>query len=146
MKGTIKPDHIGRNKYELVVIGMPPITFTQISGLEDEIQTTDLPDRTRASGGNRGPSEIVCQHPLHHQLEEAALEVWFRSSQDPVLPSYKMVGALTMMSISGDTLRAYTLLGMFPRKRKLPDLEMANEGELATVEWTFSLDDVFPTA
>jgi hypothetical protein len=146
MKGTIQPDHIGRNKYELLVIGLPPIVFTSITGMEDEIQTTDLPDRTRATGGNRGMGEIVAQHPVHHQLEEAALEIWFRESQDPVLPTYKKIGALTLKSLSGNTLRIYTLLGMFPRKRKLPDVEMSNEGELAVNEWTFSVDDILPVA
>jgi len=145
MKGVIQPDHIGRNKYEMTVIGLPPIVFTSLTGLEDELQTTDLPDRTRATGGNRGMAEIVGMHPAHHQLEEAALEVWFRESQDPVSPTYKKVAALTMKSISGLTVRTFTLLGMFPRKRKLPDVEMANEGELAQVEWTFSVDDILPT-
>lgn len=144
MKGTIKPDHIGRNHYSLSVLGLPPIVFTSVSGLENTLQTADMPDRTKASGGHRGTSEIVAMHPPHHQVEEAALEAWLRESQDPVSPSYKKVAALTLKSLSGTYSKVYTLLGMFPTKQKLPDMEMENEGELALTEWTFSIDDVLP--
>jgi hypothetical protein len=58
MKGAIAPDHIPVNKYQLLVAGVIPLTITEVSGIEDELQTTELPDRTVASGGNRGPSEV----------------------------------------------------------------------------------------
>jgi hypothetical protein len=144
MKGAIQADHMPVNKYELLMLGMPPLTPTEISGIEDELQTTELPDRTRASGGNRGPTEFTMMLPMHHLVEQAAMEVWFRSSQDPVLPTYKIVGTLIHKSISGETLRTYSLVGAFPSKRVLPDLEMANEGEMAAVEWTISVDDILP--
>lgn len=144
MKGEILPDHIPVNNYELLVLGLPSLTPTEISGLEDELQTTELPDRTRASGGNRGPGEFTMMLPMHHLVEQAAMEIWFRSAQDPVLPIYKLVGTLIHKSISGTTLRTYSLLGMFPTKRVLPDLEKENEGELALVEWTISVDDILP--
>lgn len=144
MKGEILPDHIPINNFELLVLGLPSLTPTEISGLEDELQTTELPDRTRASGGNRGPSEFTMMLPMHHLVEQAAMEIWFRSAQDPVLPIYKLVGTLVHKSISGTTLRTYSLLGAFPSKRVLPDLEKENEGELALVEWTISVDDILP--
>lgn len=144
MKGTIKPDHIPVNKYELLMLGMPPLTPVEISGLEDELQTTELPDRTRASGGNRGPSEFTIKLPMHHTVEQAAMEIWYRSSQDPVLPTYKLAGTLIHKSISGNSFRTFSLIGVFPTKRVNPDLEMSNEGEMATVEWTLSVDDILP--
>lgn len=144
MKGAIKGNHIPVNKYQLLVLGLPPLTPTEISGLEDELQTTELPDRTRASGGNRGPLEFTIKLPMHHLVEQAAMEVWFRESQDPVLPSYKKVATLIHQSITGSLVKTYSLLAVFPTKRKLPDLEMANEGELALVEWTLSIDDILP--
>ena len=144
MKGAIQADHIPINKYELLVLGMPSLTPTEVSGIEDELQTTELPDRTRASGGNRGPTEFTMMLPMHHLLEQAAMEVWYRESQDPVLPTYKKVGTLIHKSNSGETLRTYSLLKAFPTKRVLPDLEMENEGEIALVEWTISVDDLLP--
>jgi len=144
MKGTIKPDHIPVNKYKLLVLGLPEITATEISGLEDELQTTELPDRTVASGGNRGPTEFTIMVPMHHTVEQAAMEVWFRESQDPVLPTYKKAGTIIHYSISGQVDRTYSLIGVFPSKRATPDLEMANEGEMAAVEWTLKVDDVLP--
>ena len=35
MQGTVQPGHIPVNNYELIVVGLPPIVFSTISGLED---------------------------------------------------------------------------------------------------------------
>lgn len=144
MKGAIKPDHIPVNNYELLMLGLPSLTPVEISGLEDGLQTTELPDRTRASGGNRGPLEFDITIPMHHTVEQAAMEIWFREGQDPVLPTYKKVGSLIHKSISGSILRTYTLIGAFVSKRALPDLEMGAEGEQANVVYTISVDDMLP--
>lgn len=144
MKGVIDPDHIPVNKYELNFLGIVGLTPTEVSGLEDELETTDLPDRTRASGGNRGPSEITIMLPMHHTVEQAAMEIWYRECQDPVLPTYKKVGTLRHNSLSGNISRSFTLNGSFITKRVLPDLELENEGEMASVEWTISVDDIIP--
>lgn len=144
MKGAIQPNHMSTNKYQLLVLGLPPLTPTEVSGIEDELETTTLPDRTVASGGNRGASEMEISLPMHHLVEQAAMEVWFKESQDPVLPSYKKVATLIHKSISGAVLKTYSLIAVFPKKRSLPDLEMQNEGELAVVKWTLSIDDVLP--
>lgn len=144
MKGVIQSDHIPVNKYTLSILGLVDLTPTEIGGLEDELETTDLPDRTRASGGDRGPTEITIMLPAHHTVEQAAMEVWFRESQDPVLPTYKKTLTLIMTSVSGNNDRSFTLTGVFPTKRATPDLEMANEGEMAGIEWTLSVDDIIP--
>lgn len=144
MKGTLDSDHIPLNKYSLRVLGLFELTPTEIGGMEDELETVELPDRTRASAGHRGPTEITMMLPAHHTVEQAAVELWFRESQDPVAPTYKKSATLIMQSLSGESDRSFTLVGMFPTKRATPDLEMANEGELANIEWTFSVDDVIP--
>ena len=144
MKGTLDSDHIPLNKYSLRVLGLFELTPTEIGGMEDELETVELPDRTRASAGHRGPTEITMMLPAHHTVEQAAMELWFRESQDPVAPTYTKSATLIMQSLSGESDRSFTLVGMFPTKRATPDLEMANEGELASIEWTFSVDDVIP--
>lgn len=144
MKGDIQPDHMPVNNYELSIIGLPNLTPTEVSGLEEELNTTDLPDRTRASGGQKPPTEFTIMIPLHHEVEMAAMEVWYAEGQDPVSPTYKKVGTITHKSISGTNLRSYTLVGAFVMKRVLPDLEKENEGEMAAAEWTISVDDILP--
>lgn len=144
MKGEIRPDHMPQNKYTLSIAGIIPLTATEISGLEDELETVELPDRTMASGGNRGTSEIEVTMPMHHTLERAAMEVWFREGQDPVLPTYKKPVTLIHHSLSGESNATYTLLGVFPTKRVLPDLAKSNEGEMASIVWTLSVDDIVP--
>lgn len=144
MKGVIQGDHIPVNKFQLLVPGLPPLVITELSGIEDELETADLPDRTRASGGNRKATEFTMMIPMHHTVEQAAMELWFRESQDPVSPTYKKAGTLVHQSISGTTIRTFTLIGVFPTKRALPDLEMVNEGEMAGVEWSMSADDIEP--
>ena len=146
MKGDIRADHIPVNKYVFAVLGLIDMTVTAVSGLEDELQTTELPDRTRASGGNRGPTEFEITIPAHHLSEQVAMELWFRESQDPVLPTYKKPCTLTLKSISGNLIYSISLIGVFPTKRGTPDLEMANEGELAGIVWSMSADDVIVAA
>ncbi len=149
MKGAIKPNHIPVNKFTLVIGDalIPPLTIVELSGIEEELQTVDLPDRTKASGGNTGPSEFTMTIPMHHVLEQAALELWWVQCQDPVATGYKKPGTLIHNSIEtliGVQGKSYTLDGMFLSKRVLPDLDMANEGEQANVEWTVSVDTILP--
>ena len=144
MKGVIKEDHIPINKYEIIVAGMPPLLFTEILGLEKELQTTDLPDRTTASGGNTGPVEFTAKQPMHHTVEVAAMELWLQEGQDPVTPTYKKAGTLIRKSLTGNVVNTTTIIGLYVSKKKEPDLEMANEGEMAAIEWTFKADDSLP--
>lgn len=144
MKGTIQDDHMPVNRYQLLILGIAPIVATEISGIEDELQVVELPDRTMASGGNRAATEFTFMMPIHHAVERASLELWFREAQDPVLPSYKKTATLVHESISGLENASYTISGLFPKKRKLPDLELLNEGELGQIEWTMSADDIIP--
>ena len=144
MKGIIKPDHIPTNKFKVLIPGLIPITATTISGIEDELETTDLPDRTKASGGNRGPTEVVLGVPTHHIPEQAVIELWFQESQDPISPTYKKAGSIVFTSGSGSILRTFTAQGMFPTKRTLPEGDIQNEGEISITEWTFSIDDLLP--
>lgn len=144
MKGVLQKDHIPVNKYQMLVVGLPPLTLTEISGIEQELETVDLPDRTVASGGNKGTVEFTAMQPVHHLVEVAAIESWFVESIDPVSGSYKKDGTIILQSISGDVIKTHSILGMFPSKKALPDLEMANEGEMATIEWTFKADEVLP--
>ena len=146
MKGTIYPDHIPRNKFKLIIQGLPPITFTKVAGLEEELDTVDLPDRTTASGGRTKPLEFTASMPTHHAVERNALEGWFQEGQDPVLPSYKKTGTLVKESLSRIQRVAYLLVGMYPSKRGTADMEMDNDGELDEIEWTFKADDCLPMA
>jgi len=142
MKGVLRPDHIPLNNYELRVRDLPPITFITIGGLEEELENVDLPDRTAASGGHTKPIEFTASMPLHHLTEMAAMEQWFMDSQEPVSPFYKKPGTLVLTSITNLIRKTFLIVGMFPTKRKTADLDMNNEGELHTVEWTFKADQV----
>ncbi len=140
MKGSVQPNHIPVNNYELIVIGLPPLLFTKISGLEEETEKTTLPDRTVASGGNTKPIEFVATSFEHHAVELAALELWRREGVDPVTPTYKKIGTLIKRSIGGQVATTRSLIGLWITKRKDSDLDLANEGEPAMVEWTMSAD------
>src|SRR5690606_5954974 len=111
---------------------------------EEELDVVDLPDRTRASGGDTRPVEFTVTQPAHHTAEVMAMEIWFREGQDPVLPTYKKPATLIKRSLSGQTLRAYSLTGVFVSRRATADLEMDNEGEMDTIEWTLNADKVLP--
>lgn len=142
MKGAISGNHIPVNHWELLITGMPPLTIIEQSGVEDELEKIKLPDRTVASGGNRGPVEVDVTMPMHHTVEQVAMEAWYKSSQDPILPTYKLAGTLIHYNVGGEAGRVFGLFGIFPFKRTTSDLEMGNEGEMATVVWSLSIDNV----
>ena len=59
-------------------------------------------------------------------------------------PNYKATGTLFIKSISGTGFAKYSLFGCFITKRVTPDLDMSSEGEMATVDWSFSIDSMIP--
>jgi len=142
MKGTIQENHIPVNNYELIIPTLPTIVFTEISGLEEETQSVDMPDRTKVSGGNSTPVEFTAMSNEHHTTELAALETWRIQAIGNVNPTYKKVGTLIKRRIDGTVGTTRTLLGLWITKRKDADLDMNNEGESALVEWTFSVDKI----
>jgi len=145
MKGILNEDHITVNKYDLIIPALGvPLKPTEVSGIEEELEVSDLPDRTKASAGDTKATEFTMKIAMHHTLEVAAMEAWFAMCKDPVVPTYKYAGVLTHKSISSNILRVYDLSGMFPTKRTLPDLSMADEGEMATIEFTISVDELDP--
>lgn len=144
IKAVLKEDHIPVNKYQLLIGGIVALTLTKISGIEEEVDVVELPDRTKASGGNTKAGEFTAESPMHHDAEIAALEIWYVEGQDPVVLTYKKAATLVMTSGSGGKKRSYSLIGLWISKRKLPDLEFANEGEMAVAEWTFQYDTVLP--
>lgn len=144
MQGTVQPRHIPVNNYELLVNGLPPIVFSEISGFDDETEAVDLPDRTKASGGNKKPIEFTAKSFEHHETERAALEAWHKEGRDPVTKTYKKVGTLIKRNIGGEVATTNTLSGLWITKKKSPDLDMSNEGQAAMLEWTFSADSIDP--
>lgn len=142
MKGTVQPNHIPVNNYELIIIGLPKMLFTEISGLEQELETVDMPDRTVASGGNIKATEFTAKSFEHHLVETAAMELWRREAVDPVSPTYKKLATLVKRNIGGNVATTRTMIGIFISKRKDADLDLANEGEPAMIEWTFKVDKI----
>lgn len=155
LQGKISEFHLPVNNYVLSVASVPPppglLTFTKISGLETEVESVELPDRTRVSGGQTKALTFTADMPMHHILEQLYMEQWFDSGREPVKRGYKRDGTLLYIPIGlnpvargGGVPRTIGLKGMFVTKRKYPDLDMKNEGDMAVVEYTISVDEVFP--
>lgn len=144
MKGVIQPDHIPLNKYQLLVVGLPELTFTSLTGLEEELDVVSLPDRTVASGGRTQPIEFEVMHPAHHTVEQLAMEAWFQEGQDPVSPLYKKPGTLIITSLTGGNARTFSMPDLFVSKRTIPDFEFDNDGEMAEITWTLRASDMLP--
>lgn len=143
MKGEVLPDHIRTNKYLLVVVGLPPILFVSIDGIEEVLATVTLPDRTVRSGGVTDPIEFNADTLMHHKIEQLALEAWYAAAQDPIVdPTYVKTGVLTYMSGSMLTNSAFQIPNMFPRRRRTPDVAKEEEGKEARVTWSFAADGI----
>lgn len=142
IKGVILPDHVQVNKYQLTVAGLPPLLFTAVSGIEEEMDTVDLPDRTSQTGGRTKPVEFEVTQPAHHMIERLAMEAWWSECKDPVSPLHKKIGTLIAFSQSTIMQVSYMLFGVFPSKRALPDFDLDNDGDMAALVWTLKADEV----
>lgn len=142
LKGLIDPDHIPVNKYELNVVGLPPIVTTSVSGLETEVAAIELPDRSKATGGQSSSAELTVRVPMHHSNQILAMDTWHDEAQDPVTITYKKAATLVHQSGSGAVQKQYSLLGVWCSKRKLPDLAFDDDGAMAEVEYTLHVDSV----
>lgn len=144
MKQVLQPDHLPRNNFVLRVTGLPAFTLIEMSGIEEELDTVDLPDRTAASGGHTKQFEFTFSIPAHHRAETSAMYRWYQDCQEPVAPNYKKDCVLTIMSISGIQRLSYVIEGVFLCKWKTSDNEAANEGEMHTIELTAKGDRLRP--
>ena len=145
MKGEVLPDHIRANKYLLVVVGLPPITFVAIDGIEEVLTTVNMPDRTVRSGGVTDPIEFNADTLMHHKVEQAALEAWYESAQDPIVsPTYQKNGVLSYLSGSLINGAAFMIKNMFPRRRRTGDVSKEDEGREVRVTWSFAADSMDP--
>lgn len=146
VKGTIAPDHIPMNKYEVTFIGVlvPNLTITKMSGLESELPAINLPDGTAASGGKTGPGTFDIEIPAHHKLEVAAMELWRQENKEPLTSTAKKIGTLALVSGTGGIRLTRGIVGAWPSKLKLPDMDMNDDGAMAVVTYTISYDDFTP--
>ena len=142
MKGIFNNDHMPMNKFELRIDGFPIISFTEVTGLESEIDTVEMPDKTVVSGGRSQPGEFTAKLMLHDDFPLIRLNGWHEACKDPVDPNYKKNGIMFYDSISGNNFAAFEILGMFPKKISAPDANMGNEGESQQFEITFAYDEI----
>lgn len=152
IKGIIDQDYVPVNKFTLTIADQftpLPMVFTKISGIEEELDTVELPDRTVRTSGRPKPIEFEVTQPMHHEKERLQMELWFAHCQDPVSPTYKKIGTLNMSHQSGGGLLggipvAYFMEGLFITKRSLPDLDLENDGDMAEITWTLKADTITP--
>lgn len=146
MKGKIKENHIPKNSYEFQVIGIlaPELTPIEVGDIPDVTDKVDLPDRTRASGGTKQSGEFTILIPSHHDIEVAAMELWYKEAQGPVSPTYKKAGVLNKKALDGSVVRSYSFSGLFVSERNLTTVALENEGEMDAIEYLINFDDIIP--
>jgi len=144
MKGAIQPDHIADNQFQFLPVGIAPITAVEIGELKEELTRIELPDRTAATGGVRPPTTTEISIPAHHDADIIAMELWYKSGQDPVLPTYKIPCTLVMPRLSGAAGRSYTLVGVWVTGRGIPGMKMGDEGNMQVITFPISIDDIIP--
>lgn len=142
--GTISPDHMPLNKYELLIVGMPKITFTTVGSFTDATTEASLPDGTVASGGKTAPVEFTVTVPRHHLVDIALMDNWKKQGHDPVDKNYKKTGTLISYSGSGEIFKSETLIGLWCRDKSTPEFDMGNDGEMAVNSYVMRADKVEP--
>jgi hypothetical protein len=146
MKSVLQPEHVARNRYEMIVLGMPSFTFTKLTGIEQALDVVDLPDRTKASGGRAQAGTMGAAIPAHHTLEYAAMLAWIEDAKAPVGENYKKTATIILKPIGNSVAktRTITVLGVWPSKKAISDQEMDNDGEMTELEVDLNFDDMLP--
>lgn len=143
LKGKIHENHIPLNTYELLIAGLPTLVFTKTENIEEGVAVIELPDRTRASGGQTTSVSFSAEIPLHHHVEVGALELWYKQAQSPVDPAYRKAGSLMFYALDGMP-RTFELSNLWISKRTIPGGDMSNDGEMAILTYQFEADEVTP--
>jgi len=145
IKNVIPENRIPVNKYALIVQpGIGEITLTSIGGLEEELDAPELPDRTVRSGGRAKPGETDIVQPMHITEEVALMEGWYALCK-LALPGYLKNGVLVQFDESGRfPVKRWTLPNSWLKKRAHSDSELDNDGEMSTITWTLSYDEIRP--
>lgn len=142
IKGVLQENRVQDNKYALVVQpGVGMCTLTAVSGLEQEIDKAELPDRTARSGGRTKAIEFDVTQPMHHTLEVLAWELWWTMCSNSV-PGYLKLGLLTLFDDRNIPVKKFILPKLWITKRKHSDNELDSEGKMGTITWTLSADDI----
>jgi len=143
MKGVIQEDHMPVNSGKLFIVGLPEITFTSIGEITLATTKVTLPDATIVSGGKRNPFEFAVTVPSHHLVEIAAMDLWVEQSKNGA-NGYKKAGSLVMTSVSGDVIKTYSVLGVWPSDLTIPAQDMANDGDISQNGYLINGDDALP--
>lgn len=143
MKGTVQAGAAVTNKFRLVVPGLPETYWTRFGELTRELVTAEMSDRTVQSTGDVKPGEVDADQYMHHADERVALEAWFAQCA-VAAPGYKRAGELYFHGADGQPVAAYTLVGLFTKGPKTPELNRGQDGEGVQITWMFSYDDVLP--
>lgn len=143
LKGKIQDNHIPLNKFELVVAGLPTLVLVTTDDIEEMLNVVEMPDRTFRSGGQTGPVEFTGTIPMHHDVQVAALEAWYKQGQDPVQDGYLKAGSMVFYRNDG-TPRPFELVNLWVAGRTVPGGDMANDGEPAMLTFAFRADEITP--
>lgn len=146
IKGIIPANRIPVNKYDLVVQpGVGTITLISIGGLEEELDAPEMPDRTVRSGGRAKPGSTDLVQPMHITAEVALMEIWYALCKHSLLGYLKLAVLIGFDETGLIPVKRWTLPGCWLMKRLHSDNELENDGDMSTITWTMSYDEIRPT-
>jgi hypothetical protein len=143
IKGEVLPGAAPRSKFRVFVGGLPPFYASKFTGLESELETVELADRTMQSAGNTKASTADVSGYVHHSVEAAAWDAWWVQSQAGGA-GYKRAATVEVMGADDIPVAIYALAGVFPMKWSLGDLDKTST-EATEITYSLSVDSVIKT-
>lgn len=141
IKNVIQENRIQMNSYSVDISpGVGNIMFVSVGALDDELDKTELPDRTMRSGGRGKPFEFDVVQPAHHDVEVALMEAWWADCQEPVAPDYLKILTYTKYDGRGSPRRQLVCNNAWISKKSESESDLNNEGDMATITWTIQVD------
>jgi hypothetical protein len=143
IKNIIEENRIQTNKFVIDwQPGVGEITLISVGELEEELDSSELPDRTVRSGGRKKPIEFDVVQPAHHDDsgEVQAMEQWYVDCQDPVAADHLKIGTYTKFDQQGGPRRTISLDNCWLSKKVESESDLDNDGDMATITWTVRAD------
>jgi len=118
------------------------ITFTSISGLEQEIDAAESPDRTAHSTGIAKNVTLTVKCASHDDASISAMYEWYDECWGNVSEGYKKTGTLAFEDNRGIARKVYYLEGAWLKKFADDEAQMEESSKIHETEFSVSVDIV----
>ena len=140
IRGKIPPFPIIGAHFRLSFEGMEDILFTEVNGVEQEIEVVEAPDRTAHSSGIGKHVKLTVKIPGHARASKDAMHGWHEECLGPVSDNYKKTGTLQYYNNQLQPVEEYYVEGAWVCKFMEDQAQMEESSKIHQTEFEIEVD------